>query len=536
MHVGRYSFKEILGTQPVGPSALAPRIPRGTPRELTTQEVRDLVESHAQAAVRAKAAGFDAVELQAATGYLVAEFLSPYSNQRTDEYGGDLAGRARFMLEIIRSTKQKTGADFPLVSRMNADELMSPEGNSVDDCVKLCQMAADAGADAISLTVGWHESRVPSVTMDVPISNWVELAKKFRQALKVPVIMAYQLTTPEAAASAVSNGAVDFVGMARPLLADPELPRKIQEGRLEDVVPCILCNTCFEKIFGHETVRCTMNTAAAQEAEFAIQPAARPKKVMVIGGGPAGLEAARVAALRGHKVTLYEQRDSLGGQLALASIPPFRDRLAEVYRSLAYQARKAGATIVTGQEVTPGLINQEKPDAVILAAGAEPATPPIFKGHKNAVLAWDVLRQNVEVGQNVVVIGGGLVGVGVAEWLSAKGKNVTIVEMLKRMAADAPPFDRMGLMQRLSENKVRMMTSTMAEKMGDGTLVVSKEGGVQETLAADTVVVAVGARPNQSLLPTLQGKVKEVYTVGDCVQPRRAFQAIHEASKVAREI
>lgn len=536
MHVGRYSFPEILGTQPVAPSAIAPRIPRGTPRELTTQEVRDMVQAFASAAARGKAAGFDAVELSASTGYLIASFLSPYSNHRADEYGGDLAGRARFLVEIIRAIKDKAGGDFPLLARMNADDLLPGEGNTVEDNIRLTQMAAEAGADAISLTIGWHESRIAAVTMDVPIGNWIGLSKRFKKLLKVPVIMAYQLTTPESAAEALREGAVDFVGMARPLIADPELPKKIQEGRLEDITPCVLCNTCFEKIFAHEPVRCTVNTAAAQEEAFAIHPAAKSKRVMVVGGGPAGLEAARVAALRGHKVTLYEQTDSLGGQLALASIPPFRHRLAEAYKYLAIQARKAGARIVMNQTVTAELVEREKPDAVILAAGALPAMPPIFRGKSNAFLAWDVLRQKVNVGQNVVIIGGGLVGVGVAEWLAAQGKTITIVEMLKRIAADAPPFDRMGLMQRLAEHKVRMMPSTIAEKLENGTLVVSKEGGVQETIAADSLIIAVGAKPNQTLLPALQTRVAEVYTAGDCVEPRRAYQAIHDASRVAREI
>ncbi|MDP2728138.1 MAG: FAD-dependent oxidoreductase, partial [Dehalococcoidia bacterium] len=501
MHVGRYSFQEILGCQPVAPSPLSPRIPRAAPRELTTQEVRELVQAHAMAAARAKAAGFDAVEYSASTGYLIASFLSPYSNHRTDEYGGDLADRGRFLMEIVRATKEKTGADFPVLCRMNADELIPGEGNTVEDCLRLTQMAAEAGADAISLTVGWHESRIPTVTMDVPIGNWIELSKKFRQALRVPVIMAYQLTTPEAASRALAEGAVDFVGMARPLIADPELPRKVQEGRLEDVIPCILCNTCFEKIFGNETLRCTMNTAAAQEAAYDLRPAARPKRVLVVGGGPGGLEAARVAALRGHKVTLYEQTDTLGGQLLLASIPPFRQRLAEAYHYLARQARKAGVAVVMNQEVTSTVIDREKPDAVILAAGAQPAMPPIFRGRKDACLAWDVLRQKARVGQNVVVVGGGLVGVGVAEWLAAQGKTVTIVEMLKRIALDAPPFDRLGLLQRLGEHKVRMLASTSAESAEDGALVVSREGGVQETIPADTIVIAVGVKPNQDLLP-----------------------------------
>ncbi len=536
MHVGRMSFPAMLGTQPVAPSALAPRLPRGVPRELSTQEVRDLVQAHANSAARARAAGFDAVEVSASTGYLISSFLSPYSNHRTDEYGGDLAGRARFLLEIIRAIRQKTGGDYPLVCRMNADELLPGEGNTVDDCLRLCQMAAEAGADAISLTIGWHESRIAAVTMDVPIGNWMEISKMFRQALKVPVIMAYQLTTPEAAAEAINTETLDFVGMARPLIADPDLPRKLQEGRREDVIPCLLCNTCFEKIFAHEPVRCTMNVAAAQEAACAITPAPQPKRVMVVGGGPAGLEAARVAALRGHQVALYEQAGTLGGQLQLASIPPFRHRLAEAHKYLSIQARKAGASINLSREATPAFIEKEKPDAIVLATGAQPSMPAMFREQGNACLAWDVLSGKVQAGQNVVIIGGGLVGVGVAEWLASHGKTVTIVEMLKRIAADAPPFDRMGLMQRLAEHKVRMLPSTIAEKAEDDALTVLTEGDVRETIRADTIVVAVGARPDQTLLPAIQGKISEVYPVGDCVEPRRAYQAIHDASEVGRRI
>lgn len=493
---GRYSHSVLMGgRQSISSSPVRSKFTGETPRELTVPEIRKVQKNFALAADRVKRAGFDAVEIIASAGYLISQFLSPVVNRRKDEYGGTPENRMRFGLEVAGEVRRMVGPDFPVIFRVAGNEFMEG-GLENKDAQLFCRELEKAGVDLINVTGGWHETRVPQLTMALPRGGYVYLAAGIKQAVSIPVMACNRINDPILADRILRDGLADLVGIARGLIADPELPNKARAGRFEEINRCIGCNQgCFDTLFAGQAQTCLVNARAGAEARRIISPAARPKKVMIIGGGPAGMEAARVAALRGHRVALYERREKLGGQLALAAIPPGRGEFFIFQDYLETQLRKLKVPIHLGVEVSAAQVEAEKPDALVLATGAGPLIPPI-KGidGPNVLLAWDVLRGKVDTGKEVVIIGGGAVGLETALFLAHKGaldaetlyflmfkraekietlqsllyqgvKKITVVEMLKKLGQDIGSSTRWTILQDIHRMGIKTFTRMQAREI-----------------------------------------------------------------------
>jgi 2,4-dienoyl-CoA reductase (NADPH2) len=538
-HPGRYEYVEITGREPVSASDVPPPIfSRVKPRALTVPEIRRIEEEFAQAAGRAKEAGFDAVEFIGSAGYLISQFLSPVTNRRTDEYGGPLENRMRFLLEIVERTREVVGRDFPLMCRLSGDELI-PGGNTLREMKVVARALAEAGISAINVTAGWHESRVPMITMEVPRGGYVYLAEGIKEALRgteVRVAASNRINEPALAERILREGKADLISMGRALVADPDLPRKAQEGRVEDIVTCIgCCQGCFDRLFEGRPLTCMVNPGVGREGEVRVEPAERRKRVLVVGGGPGGMKAAETAALKGHEVILCEEDGELGGQLNLASVTPGREELGTLVRELALHTRKAGVEVRTNTRVDARMVEEVAPDAVVVATGALPIVPP-FPGVDlpHVVQAWQVLGGR-EVGRRVVVVGGGGVGCYTSHYLASRGKEVTLLEMLEKVAGDVGITTRWILRENLRKGGVRIFTSTKVREIRPEGVLAEREGR-EEVFPADSVVLAVGSRPNSKLAEELRGRVEELYVVGDCSQPRKALEAIQEGWEVGLRI
>ena len=500
--------------------------PSGTllPRELTIPEIHQMADSFGEAARRVRQSGFDAVEFIASVGYILSQFLSPLTNKRTDEYGGSLKNRMRFIIDVIESARRKAGEDYVFTCRLSGTDSMG--GYSLEDTKVMATMLEKAGISCFDMMAGWHESPVPSIQMSVPAGNWVYLAEEIKKVVTVPVAAGIRIHDPLLAEQVLAQGRADLISMARPLIADPELPNKAREGRLEDIRPCTSCCGCLDKI-DKVPVTCTVNARAGRERDYWIEPTARPKRVVVIGGGPAGMEAAAVAAQRGHQVILYEKADRLGGALRWAAVPPHKSEIDRLASYLARQMEKHGVQVRLGEEATARLLQEREPQAVVVATGANPLIPDIAvvdRGH--VVTALDVLSGRSDVGQEVIVVGGGMVGLETAEFLAQKGKRVIVVEMLGRMGNDMEQINRWVILQRLRVAEIRMETNLKVEKItGDG--IVGVRDGSPVHVNGDNVVLAVGMKAERGLAKELEGKV-ELHLVGDCREPRRIEQAIDE--------
>jgi 2,4-dienoyl-CoA reductase-like NADH-dependent reductase (Old Yellow Enzyme family)/thioredoxin reductase len=521
---------------PVAPSPL-PWSPNGeVPKELTRQGIEELAETFAEVAGRVKDAGFDMVEVHGAHGYLVSQFLSPLSNMRTDEYGGDSRGRARFAVEIIKRIRKKVGDDFPVSCRINgADNI--PGGFALKDAKATAPLLVEAGADLISISAGANRSYptiVPSY--ETPPGFYVPLAEGVKSVVDVPVLGGGCITDLHTAEEILEEERVDLVAMTRAFIADPEIIHKTLAGESEDIRTCLHCNSCIERsMFG--SLICLANPEVGREAEFEIKPANERKTVMVIGGGPAGLEAARVAASRGHHVTLYEADKKLGGQWLLAAVPPYKQGFKSLVDFLSHQIQKLGVEVVLGKTVTANCIRQTNPDAVVVATGAKseiPAIPGVDQRH--VITAQEVLKGYGNIGDRVLIVGGGGIGLETAEFLGEKGKNVTVVEMLKKVGKGMGPTIRWNLLYRIKAQGIKIFTSTEVEGISEQGVVVNKEGRKETWQGIDTVVMAVGIRSNNELAGEIKGMVKDLYVIGDAVDPRRGIDAMREGAEVGRRI
>ncbi|MCB2148562.1 MAG: FAD-dependent oxidoreductase [Deltaproteobacteria bacterium] len=565
-HAGRYNFSFFLdGRQPVAPSPVASRMTGETPKELTKEEIRQTIDSFAAAALRVKSAGFDAVEVLSGTGYLISEFLSPLTNQRTDQYGGSLENRMRFGLEVMTAIRDAVGDDYPLIVRMNGNDFM-PGGNGRLELQEYARALAAGPADALCINVGWHEARVPQIVTAVPRGVFAYLAKCIHEQVDVPVIASHRINDPATAREMLADGMCDMVAMGRSLIADPWLPEKARQSKEADIIHCIACaQGCFDHLFQLKHVECMCNPRAGHENAMTIKKTSRPKKVMVVGGGPAGMSAAMAAHERGHRVTLFEMADRLGGQLFLAAAPPGRAEFASLAKDLSRQVQAANIPTVFNCRVDESLIREENPDAMILATGATPLSPNIPGCDlPHVVQAWDVLANRVITGRRVVIIGGGAVGVETALFLAEKGtlsaegvkfllvnraedpetlfematrgtRQVTLVEMLDKVGKDIGKSTRWGMMQELSRMGVTTVNRTTVVEICFEGLKVEKDGQ-QETIPADTVVVAAGASSYNPLQQVVEKLGIAFKVAGDAGQVALAFDAVHQGYRAGMEI
>ncbi|MEW6046799.1 MAG: FAD-dependent oxidoreductase [Bacillota bacterium] len=564
-HGGCFASKSVTGEDPISPSGVGTvLLPEDKPRAMTIEEIRQLVGLYAEAAARARMAGFDAVEIHGAHGYMPLQFLSGYTNRRTDEYGGSLKNRARFALEVIRAVKEKAGKDFPVIYRLSAEEDV-PGGVTVEEAVQFARWAEEAGVDAIHVTAGTWDSRVDAFfkavsgqesargkrlsegvsigmwvpPMYVPRGNLVPLAEAVKKNVHVPVIAVCGLS-PELAEEVIASGKADLVSLGRQIIADPDYPTKVASGTPEDIRRCVRCNECLGSVLSYRGLDCAVNPEAGKEHEaFAtLSPAKKPRNVMVVGGGPAGMEAARVAALRGHRVTLFEKDRDLGGMLRYLSVPDFKKDYRDFMAWQTREVRRQRVEIETSTEVTVELVRQHAPDVVIVATGAVPMKPSI-PGINDPNLYWalDVLSGRIPPGRRVVVCGAGLVGAEVAMFLAeSHGKQVVLVDQLPAVVPEVELFTRWVIQGRLAEDGVEVRLNHLITSM-TATSVTCTADGKEASIPADSVVVALGMVSNSRLYDEIRTSLAtEVIPVGDAVRARKVINAVHEGYHAARRI
>lgn len=513
-------------------------------RELTTEEIEELVKDFELSAKIIKTADIDAIEIHGHQGYLLDEFMTALWNKRTDKYGGDLEGRLRLAYELIEAVKRGAGPDFPVLFRYPLTH--SLEGaRDIEEGLEIARRLEAAGVDALNITAGCYETynfTQPPTTQ--PRGCWVELAEMTKKVVNIPVIAVGKLGYPEIAEKVLQEGKADFIGLGRYLLADPDWPNKVKEGRTEDIVPCLGCHEgCIGRVRQYKHIGCAVNPTVGLERDSVISPAEKKKRVLVVGGGPGGMEAARVAALRGHNVTLWEKNNALGGNLIPAAVPDFKDDYKLLIQYLATQIKKLGVTVELGKEAAPELIQKAKPDVVFVATGASSIIPNIKgieKGMETGkvVTAVDLLSDKGKTGETVAIIGGGLIGCETALYLAKElGKQVAVIELLDSVARDMIWGNALDLIKLLDEFNVKIMTSTTVQEVTDTGIIVIDEQGKTHSLRADTVILSVGMKPNRELVEALESKnLPEVYAIGDCVELCKVLGAIWQGFRTARLI
>ncbi len=532
LHAGRYGGIDL--DHCVQPSEVPQTLRHfRPPRQMSLEDIRRCIQDHCEASRRAMEAGFDGVEITAFMGYLLANFLSPFTNRRTDGYGGSAENRGRFMVELLTAIREAVGKDKLLIIRLNGEELMDERGgNSPVECIEFMKMAQQAGADCISIVVGWHESTRGALGRDVHDDQWLPLAENASRALKIPVAFGPRFCDPVKAEQALARDAFGLWEVCRPFLADPELLHKVAQGRLKEIRPCVGGLLCLSRMFRNLPYICAVNPRLGHEVEpeYELRPARVRKKVLLIGGGPGGLECAFIAAQRGHSVVLCEKSERLGGQLIPASKEIGGGHIfLDLVRYYETMLKKWNVDVRLGTEATPQLCAQIAPDVSVVATGSEIEHFPIPGVDRNhVVIAHDILEEGSPCGDRVVVLGGERIGLVAAEYLASRGKQVTLVEVGKRLGEDVIATFKWRHAAWVRELQIQTLMNTRAKEITAEGVVVEEAGGSERLIPADTVILAIPRKPRQQLLTDLEFVCDELYIIGDAVKPRSMHNAIRE--------
>lgn len=472
------------------------------------------------------------MEIHGAHGYLINEFLSPNSNHRNDEYGGSVEKRRRFPLEVVDAIRRRVGPDFPLIYRITSEEFL-PDGLTIEDTAAFSKVLVEHGINAINVSGSTYVANRTSSGSDDILGVYVENAATIKKTINsaVTVMVANRIKTPKFADDVIANGKADMIVTGRALLCDADFYNKAKNGQADEIRTCLSCNHCISELMAGVPISCACNPLTGHEIEYDLHiPAQTRKKVLVVGGGPGGMEAANIAAVKGHSVTLYEQSDHLGGNVIPATKPPYKSEMMYIIDHLTYMLNKNKVNIKLNTKVDMNIINMEKPDVVILASGSLPIVPEI-PGIDNdyVVSAEDVLFERKAVGNKVVVIGGGMVGVETAEFLEHQNKEVTVIEMLDEILSDMSPVLKAGLQVRVSNSNIKIMTGQKVLEIKENAVITDK----QAIEGSDTIVIAIGYKPNNELIPQLQESSVNYKVIGDAVKARRIYQAVKEGFEAA---
>lgn len=540
-HGGRQTQQWITGQQVWAPSPIPCPVKKEMPHEMTTQEVDDMIEKFGDAAYRAKLAGYDGVQIHGGHGYLITEFASSYSNKRIDKYGGNFMNRMRFPVEIVKNIKAKCGDDFPIDYKISGEEQVEG-GTNIEDTKAMAMVLEEAGITSLNVSVGVYESWYMQVPPSVMGHGWLtKYSSEIKKVVNIPVTTVGRINNPLVAEAIIKSGKADACYMGRASLADPHMPNKAMAGHFEDIIQCIAClQGCSGQIDAVPAKHggCTLNPRTVMEDEWKIEEAPVKKRVVVIGAGPAGCEAAIVMAQRGHDVTVYDRNDRIGGMYRIAAIPPWKGEIIDFIRWQATQMEKLGVKVVLNADVTKDMIADMKPDAVVVATGYHQFVPPFPGKDREFVIASnDVLDGKADVQGKIAVIGGGLVGAETANYLATHNDDVTIIEMLPEIAGEEPGSMRKFLMESYEEHHVDIHVNTAVQTINEDKTITVKVGGERKLLGPfDYVLTAVGLHGNTELKDVLEDIVPEVKYVGGALQRGNALDAIREGYKAGLEV
>ncbi len=544
-HGGRQSHSGFNRMHVISPSSIPCPLNRQVPKEMETEDIREMVDSYVKTAKNVKKAGMDGVEVHGAHGYLICQFLSEFSNKRRDEYGGDLDNRMRFAREIIEGIRAECGRDFIVGFRISADEFVEG-GINIDVAKEIVKKIEGTGnVDYISISAGNYTTVSTIVSnANYPIGWLVPYSSGIKSVTKLPVIVVNRINDPLFAEKVLAEGHADLVGICRGVIADPDFVNKAKEGRVDEIRKCMAClQGCTSRIFQQFEMSCVQNPVVGFEIELdEISQAKKKKTIMVVGGGPAGMEFARVANLRGHHVKLYEKESSLGGQINLIASVKSREEFGEVKRFREVMLKKQCVDITLGKEIDELFVLTENPDAVVIATGSSPNIPP-FEGCDNdsVIDCMDILKGLRNIGKRVVIVGDDTFrkAPDVAEYVCSKGAEyVEIITKYPFVGLEIDFINLTTVYQTLFSAGVKFTPNTLITAYdGRNVTVKNAYSGKEDTIQGiDTVIIASWNKPNDELYSTLKGKVKELYRVGDCLAPRTAMDAIYDAYKIAREI